>query len=61
MYFEVVTKTTPTEGLHYFARIRTDDENLFHSENYRDREQAARVCNLLSTNPPSPDIHYVNE
>ncbi len=62
MYFEVVTKTTPVEGLHYHARIRTDDDEiLFRSENCPNINEAVHARELVAANTLALEIRYVNE
>jgi len=62
MYFEVVTKTTPVEGLHYHARIRMDDgEILFRSANHANIDEAVRACELVARGLPGLEIRYISE
>jgi uncharacterized protein YegP (UPF0339 family) len=62
MYFEVVTKTTPVEGLHYHARIRTNEHDvLFRSANYTSKAEALRACEIVKAGTQTAELYETVE
>ena len=62
MYFEIVKKTTPVEGTHWHARIRTDEQHvLFRSADYAERQTALNACGVVQAGATSAKIYEVSE
>jgi uncharacterized protein YegP (UPF0339 family) len=62
MYFEVVTKNTPKEGVRYHARIRTDEHSvLFWSADYSLKRGAYAAIEMVQADVDGAPIYEVTE
>jgi uncharacterized protein YegP (UPF0339 family) len=63
VYFEVVTKNTPREGVLYHGRVKLDDDGavIWRTEPYRDKKGVYACINIVTDGAATAEIVEVSE